>query len=610
MRQLVSPIINAAGVQPGQGDNTSPPNVMSIQEINGIASHFEVNAGYSSTGNKGKILPSAISYTVRVAKSIADDLKMEVSTILEFDNLLGTESMMVFLKKYKQSMCQSSSSKLTLIDTVFQDYEEDPIRPGRGRWIDIAADIKYSEEAESVLQAVIQDPSSTQVAATAKAQGREEQAKLGPFNKKGRVILTHICSRLFTYPEMSLDPNIVSSSKLLPLVCFLPYLPLSDTLEDFPVNQGPSITIELQSISGSTILDPNINIVAYAAMMSQFDILFGEENMTVICSSGLDDTYKFSASWACAPVLPTALFFWLSVPNTSEETDLSFITNLQRGSITDGTVEVLQSASSEAIKWFQVNPPGVGPKAQLLRLRVTTVATPLPADLIRIFVTITCSDASGSTSMTVSPASARQRPFSSSTTMSDYSVREALNDLFIIRFLKRLECIPLLVQQGLLRPQDVLVEVVYVFDGSIRNKIKLEFRVGDLTEMDIKAIAQTFAPTASGVDATHSLQQTEAVVGATSIVGQATEFLQSIQKVVPGGSTDFTAPAEEACNDLNQFENHIITKYNLPFDKVILGSFVSFDTDGGHNSAACFRQLHSMVTQCRVMGGVVCGVGS
>lgn len=78
-------------------------------------------------------------------------LKFELT--LEYENPHPGESMVVWMKKLKQFVSDEkrSTQELVLVDTRFQDLDD-----AHGEaWVDISSDIRYSEEAEAVVQAVI-----------------------------------------------------------------------------------------------------------------------------------------------------------------------------------------------------------------------------------------------------------------------------------------------------------------------------------------------------------------------------------------------------------------------------------------------------------------------
>ena len=70
--------------------------------------------------------------------------------------------------------------------------------------MDITTDIRYTETAEAVADAVMsQDVQQT--AGTLKQTGDTEVAKLGPVGEKGRIVLQYRCERLYSVKEMAVD---------------------------------------------------------------------------------------------------------------------------------------------------------------------------------------------------------------------------------------------------------------------------------------------------------------------------------------------------------------------------------------------------------------------
>ena len=185
--QLAPPKLPAPsdqGIQPGPGDDTNPVNSIKPGKLNGLATLAVANVGFSTASGLKKVFPSSQGYEIRVTDE-KGGYGMELKLTLEFTNPHPGESMIVSLKKVKQMLYEPDEgeapekSELALISTTFQDLVN-------GSWVDITTDIRYTETAEAVADAVMsQDVQQT--AGTLKQTGDTETAKLGPVGEKGAI---------------------------------------------------------------------------------------------------------------------------------------------------------------------------------------------------------------------------------------------------------------------------------------------------------------------------------------------------------------------------------------------------------------------------------------
>ena len=113
------------------------------------------------------------------------DYNFELNLMYEFhnphfDNAIDKkESMMIWLKKFKQYLTEdvTAESDLILIDTVVQDYIL--YLCYTNKWKDISTTTRYTDEADSIVNAVITSKSG-QTACRVKSDGNFDDVKLGP----------------------------------------------------------------------------------------------------------------------------------------------------------------------------------------------------------------------------------------------------------------------------------------------------------------------------------------------------------------------------------------------------------------------------------------------
>ncbi|KAJ3082264.1 hypothetical protein HDU99_003209, partial [Rhizoclosmatium hyalinum] len=196
------------------GDDPTPPNGVSQNNLNGITVVVAASAGFSTAPPMEDFHPSNIHYDVDVSLS-----SFTVSTVFEFENPYyathadgKTESMVVKAKVAKFIAVPDSNKELQLISTKFQDWDE-----VKHQWVDITTSIAYAAQAKAVVDAVIQTQSD-QTAGMATVQDESFDVTLGPVGMKGRILLTFSCGVPFVYDAMGLavDGSDIGKGRLIP----------------------------------------------------------------------------------------------------------------------------------------------------------------------------------------------------------------------------------------------------------------------------------------------------------------------------------------------------------------------------------------------------------
>ena len=554
-------------IKPTSGDETSPPNSVPQGKINAIVQHANANMGFSYGPKQKNVRPAAVGFKVRPQLGAGLKPSLELEVTLEYHNPRPGESMMVWMKKKKQYVNdeRKDGQELVLIDTKFEDMGSD------GKWIDISSDIRYEEEAETVMQAVVASDSG-QTAGVVKATAELEDAKLGPVDSKGRIVLTYRCQELYTYAQMNLG-QAYEERDLLPLAVFLPHGSPTDM-------QDTQISVEFFAPAGATLMSPSDN-----ANLASWQNLEGHamlQPVRVLCHTSLTKDNTTSFKVPALPHHPWALFYWLSLPVNDDAMMRELQGGVEAAAMNKEPKLTLYSPAADTAPFLSMPMPGSGQTARLVRAKIETVADELPKDVVRLCTNLTITDASGSTGMR----------------MGDRSVRDVFNELEELRVLNRLKAVPTLVRHGVLREQDIFSEAVVVFDTNVTTMFGVDFRISDL--VDSRTVENIVECVRKSSTANSSVSGSALKVAEDLIV-----FAKQLREIRCAGGTNFVAPARKAAEE---WESYLRRVYKSD-QKLVQSTYVNFDTDGGNNYGPCYRAIKDMVDKCRVQGGFVNGFG-
>jgi hypothetical protein len=658
-----------SGIMPGPGDDTSPANSIRPGKLNALATLAVANVGFSSSSGHQKVYPSAQTYELEVSDD-KGGYGMSLKLTLEFDNPHPGESMIVSMKKIKQMLYEPgeneapSECELALVSTTFQDMAS-------GAWVDITTDIRYTETATAVADAVMsQDVQQT--AGTLKQTGDIESAKLGPVGEKGRVILRYRCEKLYSVKEMEVRAAGAGAGGEHDMVPLAIHLPFSSCLDWLDANrygagaQAGAFSVTVAAPPGTQLLDTShgANAAALLDLTQRQDQL--QQSAVLLPRVGFQQpagsTHTLlKQEWPRAPPKPACLLIWMSIPTVGDDfvsTDFDLLSLTSAGGAAVGAAAagatfggaqsiatntstssrtVIHVPAADELPLFRVSLPG-GQEALLLSATTTTRQCTLPATSVRLHTTVTISDASGSTGMTICSGSSGGR--------GGDTVRSRFNALACRRFLTHLRAVPAMVRGGsaatntsataaaaVLRVQDLLCEAVYVFDSSVRVREHVILQVVDLDDATVQLLLAVFAqflsddPTAAAAAtamghaaaARQQLLQT----GKGHVLEAVERYLNVVSAVRPGGATSFTTPCEQLVREYKTLiEQQAISMATTAarsaggdqgfVPDLVKTTFVNFDTDGGHNSGGdCYGAVKQMVRSCGpVVGGMVTGIGS
>mmetsp|Transcript_4057 Transcript_4057/g.9617 ORF Transcript_4057/g.9617 Transcript_4057/m.9617 type:complete len:1190 (-) Transcript_4057:72-3641(-) len=558
-------------IQPVQGDDTTAPNAVIPSRLNHIVCVSSANVGFSETAKDKNMPPSGLSYEAVVEEVLGSGAYgLTLKMTLEYENPFPKEGMVVWLKKHQQVICDDLKSELMLVETVFQDYV-------RGQWETITTDIRYAEEAEAVVQAVITTDSS-QTAGRVKQEGCVEDAKLGPVGEKGRIVLTYRCSQLYSYAEMKLGTNSSGQRTLVPVAFQLPWSSL-----DNPANDC-SVHVDVSAPAGTQLLCPQTNILAYRDFQRSLHTLGSQ---AVILPSPAQGSSSDAPSWSfdrsALPPKPTMVLAWLSIPEVDdgwEQLDDDFAAM----KVAQTQATILKPSGLDA-SLLSTKLPGQQ-DAHLVRCMVTTEAPPRPPNSVRVHTDITISDASGSTGMRRG-------------NVTD-TVRAGFNKYEEQRLLRRLEAIPKLVEAGVLTNSDVWNQIWVIFDHGVKQEFGLRTEVKDLDTQTVRQLLQVLR-SSDGV-AEGALNQ----AGKSSLLQNWKQALKKLQSIHPGGATSFVAGTDRA----KQLYLQDVTKRSSGQDNIRRTTYVNFDTDGGNNCGPCYKAIAALTKEADVVQGHVTGIGA
>jgi hypothetical protein len=661
MPEAVPPCPSDEGIPAGPGDDTSPVNSIRPGKLNGLATLAVANIGFSTSSGRKKVFPSSTGYEITVTDE-RGGYGMLLALTLEFENPHPGQSMIVSLRKVKQMLYEPGegeapeASELALVSTTFQDWVS-------GSWLDITTDIRYTETAEAVADAVMsQDVQQT--AGTLKQTGDTETARLGPVGEKGRIVLRYRCDRLYSVKEMMVGDDgggAAAASKgaeerdMVPMAIHLPFSSpverFSDIISNLAGGSGDghcggsscasaaagAVRIRVAAPAGTRLLEtargPNaaalLDLCHRQPQLQRSAVLLPAATAFASVPGAADGQVALDQAWPCAPPRAACLLLWLSVPTVGEDYVTDFLGDEsedgQKGGgptaagAGSGTQTVVHVPAPSELPFFRVSMPG-GQEAVLLSATTTTRQCALPEKVARLHTTVTISDASGSTGMT-----ARSTGGGGGGRGDGETVRARFNALAVRRFLNHLRAIPIMTQaqqqqqqtQPVFRQQDLICEAVYIFDSGVRQKEHIFLRVADLDRSTVDALMTVFAtdvPCGSDIRQTVIEPATAALQrdGKGHVLEAVKKYIDTVSGVKPGGATSFVPPCEALVSDyVRHFEQQAKTLLAPGMD-LRQTTFVHFDTDGGHNYGGdCYGAVRKMVQECGpVVGGMVTGVGS
>ncbi|CAB9510878.1 expressed unknown protein [Seminavis robusta] len=578
------------GVQPTAGDDLSPPNAVDASKMNGIAVPVSATAGWSQSPPKTEgVYPSCVSYDLRL---LHDD-SLELAVSLEYTNPRPKESMMVNVAVAKTLVNAEMGTELALVATQFQEFVQD-------KWIDITADVDYTQTANAVVDAVLSDPNAGQTAGKATVTAKTVELTLGPFVAKARLNLIFQADQLYTYEAMSVrdDAADIGTHRLLPLWVTLPFAPVHH-------EAGLSnLAVRLQAPPGTSVLPMEEFREAYQDLKQQ-EIM---EAITVLAVSDLSPqpiqrTVGFQFRWESLPFRSTGILAWLALPNpvedpfdfvhigrslaemTAEMTAESHNKNNLRKEQTQARIQV---PTAEDVSSLQVPLPGHGPMGSLYRVKVK-MPQAQPRQQPLFILNLTLSDRSGSTSMRVR---------SSDGASSAVTMRQRFNELAEVRFLKRLESIPALVQAGVLQMDDVWMDAFLAFDSAAPASSihRVVIRVRNVHDHIVEVV--------------QAIRDNNTAV-ATNKLPMIFRHVQALRGIRPGGATDFSVGPRTLIHSYAQWKKEAQSLLPAGSGETKPCTFVEFDTDGGHNGAPGYLDIiRSFCKAYDVRDGVVTGFGS
>ncbi|ORY51618.1 hypothetical protein BCR33DRAFT_846377 [Rhizoclosmatium globosum] len=560
------------------GDDATPPNGVSQDNLNGIALIIAASAGFSTAPPHAAFHPSAIHYDVNVSPAA-----LILSTTIEFENPHfrvnpdgKTESMVVNAKVAKSIAVPESNQKLCLISTSFQDWNEIT-----NEWTDISTAIAYTAQAKAVVDAVVATQSN-QTAGMASSTVDSFDVTLGPVGKKGRILLTFSCGVPYLYDAMGLkdDGTDIGKGRLLPVALFLPWATLSDS------NGACALSFAFNVPEGSTILSTEECGDAYRHLHEQN--LLHDASMIVVGSlKNVEDGATAEYAWPCLPIAPTFVLLWLNIPH---DDDFGFEMLSIEDAIPNESntrITILEPNSEDRILMTQSMPGAGYNPVQLTRIRIDAPKKTFLRATPQMIFNITLSDASGSTGMLCGSTSS--------------TVRIQFNEMAKRRFLKRIFSIPLLLESGILLPEDVWTDLVITFDGDIRARELVTFKVSDFKPESLSFDVTTGKVKLASIETSPSFKVAQDIIA----------FVNCIESVSPGGMTDFVKPAQSATSLIDS----LIAK-SLKLSPLLtpdaIKSFIDFDTDGGHNgtSGDVTVAISALIKKARVQNGILTGFGA
>jgi len=568
------------GIQASPGDDTSAPNATTAERLNWVVCVASASVGYSTAAREPNIPPAALDYDAEIIEG-PNGYSMTLRVQLTYASSFPKEGMVVWLKKRQQMINDEKLSELLLIETTFYDYMD-------GRWVPITTDIRYAEEAEAVVQAVI-TTNSGQTAGRMQTSGAVEDAKLGPVGEQGRIVLTYFCQELYSYAQMALPGEERAGSRtLVPLALQLPWSPC-----DSPAAQC-RLGARVRGPSGSCLLDPARHVLAYSDLNQSCSRQ--QLRTTMIVPAPASDATADSPAWALSretlPPASTAVLVWLSVPD-SPDGGWEEVGGVLPSEQAARATLLRSSAEDEAL--LRAALPG-GQVGQLVRCLVETAPPRRSAKSARVHTDITISDASGSTRMSL-----RGGGFQA----AGATVRSSFNSVEARRMLMRLQAIPLLRARGLLLPGDLWRQHFVVFDHGVRADFDLETKVSDLDDATVASLCRALAEG----DAAQQAEGAAALslAGRDGLLQSWRGLLEKLHSLEPGGATSFVAGATRARERYVRQRNGDGAD---PGRSPQHTAYVNFDTDGGNNCGPCFDAIRQLVSQADVVQGHVLGVGS
>ena len=548
--------------------------------------------------------------------------------------------MVVSLSIAKTLVHAEMGVELALVATQFQEYIINN-NNNNDHWVDITADVEYTETANAVVDAVLADPTAGQTAGKATVTAETVDLTLGPFSAKARFVLTFQAEQLVTYDAMSIttpaavdaygnNTNTKDDGSLLKLgMGTHRLLPLWVTLPFAPADQEEglsSVSVRFQAPTGTSVLPldefreaywdlkrqdamKTTTILAVPQLVPQHQSRDQDSHNNSMMVDGTNRarnnaTVGYQYQWDSLPPRSCGILVWLALPNAveggNENDDLFDFVHIGRSlEELDKSFEhqppptetnkaqahaVLQIPATEDVASLQVPLPGHGPMGSLWRLKVK-MPEAQPRQSSALILNIALSDKSGSTGRVVG-GGGRGGP----------TMRQRFNELAEVRFLKRLESIPVLVQAGVLRLDDVWMDVFLAFDSAAPRAWihQVTFCIRDVVDSIVEVVQ---AIRAGNIES--------AGTKLTSIYGH----VEALRSVKPGGLTNFAAGPNTLVHELSRWQRE--AQVLVSQRKLQTCSFVEFDTDGGHNGSGNYlKDLQHFCNICDVRSGVVTGFGS
>ncbi|CAK0790244.1 unnamed protein product [Prorocentrum cordatum] len=244
--------------------------------------------------------------------------------------------------------------------------------------------------------------------------------------------------------------------------------------------------------------------------------------------------------------------------------------------------------------------PGLAPEVRLFRCTVTPRLASPPVDVLHVHTDVVITDASGSTRMSLQGGGHSLLGGGGGRT-----VRSELNRQEERRFLRRLESIPLLVQSGVLRAQDVWRQVFCAFDHSVREYWSFECRAGDVSAELVRAV-QSLAQGSGGTLQGRRGELGAVQAGAAQLLDSVVKTLETLRRLEPGGATSFQVAADHVASCYaEEVQAHV-----RAHPKLWKTAFVNWDTDGGNNRGSCYQAVRQLRERADVVGGFVMGIGA
>mmetsp|Transcript_40045 Transcript_40045/g.87446 ORF Transcript_40045/g.87446 Transcript_40045/m.87446 type:complete len:1126 (+) Transcript_40045:88-3465(+) len=554
-----------SGIQPSPGDDVTAPNSVSASRLNRIVCVSAAKVGYSSAA-KDSILPSSLEYDATVGEGSGPGVfTLALRIVLEYESSFPQEGMVVWVKKHQQVVSDESTSQLVLVETAFEDYAD-------GRWTPITTDIRYSEEAEAVVQAVITTDSG-QTAGRVQTEGAVEDAKLGPVGERGRIVLHYFCEQLYSYAEMGLGSSAASRS-LVPISFQLPWAAL-----DNPASHC-SLRTTVHAPRGTRQLHPQENILAYRDLqLSLASSQTAEARSQGVVLPEARETPECEFYRESLPPLPMMVLAWLSIPDETDDWE-----HVDQVAPSASRVTLMRPCTADE-ELLRASLPG-GMAGHLVRCKVEASSGRRP-DTIRVHTDITISDASGSTGM---------RAKGNETV----TVRSLFNQHEERRVLTRLEAIPKLRSAGLLLDGDLWRQHFIVFHHEVKHEVHIQTAIRDLDDVTVEQLLKAISGDTVAVNALVQMNK-------QALLQDWSKFLETLRAVGPGGTTSFVAGAQGAQKSYERAKAGEFFSAQPNFEYT---TYVNFDTDGGNNCGPCYDACRQLVEQADVVQGHVLGVGS